>query len=113
MTTLLYTIYGFEGCGYYKSAVELLHSLASKNKNVKIKELAVPRENWHNTLATVSKNHKLVATDVSKVRAHTTSPLIIKGNAYLGGHDNLVAAISTTPPKTTGGKKKKPVKKSN
>lgn len=89
MTTIIYTIYGFEGCGYYEAALNILRSLANSNKKIKIQTLAVPKVKWQNTLQNLHKNHKLGQLTKEKVAKHFTSPLIIRGNSYIGGHDNL------------------------
>jgi len=89
MTTIVYTIYGFDGCGYFNAALEMLKTLASKNTRIKIYKLQVSREDWKKTLDNVHKNHKLTNDNLKKLKKHSTSPLIFKGNAYLGGHDNL------------------------
>ena len=73
MTSVVYTIYGFEGCGYYHAALELLKSLASQNKKIKIQTLAVPRPKWSGTLETLHKNHKLSDTTLAKIKRHTES----------------------------------------
>lgn len=92
MSTVVYTIYGFEGCGYYQAALNILRGLAA-TKKIKIQALLVPKEKWQSTLKNVHKNHKLSDTSKEKVAKHFTSPLIIRGNTYIGGHDNLRAYL--------------------
>lgn len=92
MSTVVYTIYGFDGCGYYQAALNILRGLAA-TKKIKLQTLSVPKEKWQSTLKNVHKNHKLGEVSKEKVAKHFTSPLIIRGNTYIGGHDNLRAYL--------------------
>lgn len=80
-----YTIYGFEGCGYFNAALAVLKTIL----NNKIQIVMVPKAKWQSTLQSVHKNHKLTKTNKDKVDKHFTSPLVIRGNTYIGGYDNL------------------------
>lgn len=94
-TPAVFTIYGFDGCGYFAAAQGLLKNLISTNsKNTKSAKIqlnikSVPRAEWKATLDTVARVHKVTKATATKITNHTTSPLILKDKTYIGGHDSL------------------------
>lgn len=88
----IFTVFGFDGCGYYTAA---LHKLKDHKKHVDTKvhvaEYMYKRQDWPAFIAQVHAS----ATN-SRLKAHTTSPLIFVDDRYVGGHDDLIALLTRT-----------------
>ena len=77
-------IYGFDGCGYFESAVKHAHTYKSLNPNIELIINSVPKSKWPNIIETYS---------ISKGLTHKTSPLIFYNAKYIGGHDAFLAQL--------------------
>jgi glutaredoxin len=79
-----FIVFGFEGCGYFNAALALL-------KDSKVEHAAVNRADWQHSL----KKIRELKRDDKALAAHTTSPVVFKNGKFLGGHDDLVAHLSS------------------
>jgi glutaredoxin len=78
-----FSIYGWEGCGYFNKAQALLKQFKTRHNGTTIDVKGVPRPFWQVVISTYAP------------KGHTTSPLVFCNSKYIGGHDDLVKWLHT------------------
>lgn len=98
-------VYGYTSCAYYQKASAVARSIEKRPSNhVKVEVHEAPtRESYQFLLKNLqSELDQLDGSDKEKAKAHTTSPLVIINNTYIGGCDDMIALQKRTYPKNLG-----------